>query len=134
MKKLLSYVFGAVLAGALVLPALAAQPAAPEGPLKMALTGKPVMFDHAVHSARTCADCHHAVNGEENYQKCSTAGCHDIIDQKDRTVNSYYRVMHDRKITQFSSCLSCHFEVVTDLPDRKKDLTSCVGSLCHPKS
>jgi len=117
-----------------VSPALADQPAVPVGPLNMNLTKKPVIFDHADHQQQKCGDCHHKVDGKENYQKCATAGCHDVLGNKDKSVHSYYRIAHDRKVTEIQSCLSCHVEVAKAKPDMKKALTSCVGSSCHPKN
>ncbi len=120
---------------ALAVPALAAPPAVPTGPLEMNLTKKPVIFDHAQHSKLECGACHHQVAGKENYQKCATAGCHDVLNPKDKTSRCYYRIAHNRKVADpYHTCLSCHAEVVKQLPDKKKAMTSCVGSSCHPKS
>lgn len=124
----------AMLAISLVVPAFAEQPAMPAEPLKMALTKKPVMFDHTQHKDLQCGACHHQVNGKETYQKCATAGCHDLLGQKEKSVNSYFRIAHERKVTNIQSCMSCHLEVAAAKPDKKKELTSCVGSSCHPKS
>ena len=135
MKKLLLFGCGTLLAAVLTAPALAAQPAVPSGPLTMSLTKKPVIFDHAQHSKLACGACHHQVAGKENYQKCSTAGCHDVLGAKDKSEHSYYRIAHDRKIAApYHSCMSCHTEVVKQMPDKKKAMTSCIGSSCHPKS
>lgn len=135
MKKLLLFGCGTLLAAALSAPALATPPAVPSEPLTMNLTKKPVVFDHAQHSNVECASCHHQVDGKENYQKCSTSGCHDVLGAKDKSVHSYYRIAHDRKIAaSYNSCLSCHSEVIKHLPDKKKAMTSCVGSSCHPKN
>lgn len=134
MRNLFALGACALLAVTLVIPAFGEQPAVPTEPLKMALTKKTVMFDHSEHKDVPCGACHHQVAGKENYQKCSTAGCHDVLGQKDKSVNSYYRIAHDRKLKDIKSCLSCHFEVAEAKPDKKKELTSCVGSACHPKS
>ena len=135
MKKLLLFGGGALLAVALSAPALAAPPAVPAEPLTMNLTKKPVVFDHAQHSKLECGACHHQVDGKENYQKCATAGCHDVMGAKDKSVHSYYRIAHDRKIAApYNSCLSCHSEVIKQVSDKKKAMTACVGSSCHPKS
>ncbi len=128
------WIVGAALVAsfALACTAIAAAPPAPKEPLTMNLTPKNVTFSHEAHKARECGECHHQVNGEENYQKCGTAGCHDVLGAQAKGVNSYYRAFHDRN-AKFNSCIRCHSEVVKTLPERKKDLTSCVGSLCHPK-
>lgn len=58
MKKLLTFGAGALLVTALALPAFAEQPPVPDGPIKMELTKKPVMFDHGIHTAQQCVTCH----------------------------------------------------------------------------
>ena len=120
MKKLLMFGAGALLATALVLPAFADQPAVPSEPIKMALTKKPVVFDHAVHKDRQCAECHHQVDGKDNFQKCSTAGCHDVLGQKDKTVHSYYRIAHDRKVESSSRASSAILKWLRPSPTRRR--------------
>ena len=134
MKKFFTPGAAALLVIVLALPACAEQPAVPDGPIKMELTRKPVEFDHSFHKDRQCGECHHQVDGADNFQKCASAGCHDVLGQKDKTVQSYYRIAHDRKVEKSYSCLKCHFEVVQAQPDKKKALTSCAGSSCHPKN
>lgn len=155
MKKLLMFGAGAMLATALVLPAFAdaEQPPVLTRPVKMAMTSKPVMFPHDIHTAQSCEACHtnmpkhfpplvvdtkqdcvvchHLVDGKSNFQKCSTAGCHDALDPKDKTVKSYFRIFHDRSYE--NSCMSCHENVIKTRPEKRQELTSCVGSACHPK-
>ncbi len=131
MKKVVLLSMCALLVIALALPAVAARPAVPEGPIKMALTAKaPVILNHATHTTVDCAVCHHAVDGVENYQKCSDAGCHDAIGNKEKGINSYYRIAHDRKLE--ASCIGCHVSVAKAKPEMRKTLTSCKGSACHP--
>lgn len=130
MKKILMLSLSALVAVALAMPAVAARPAVPEGPLKMALTKQAVTFNHADHTSVDCGVCHHEVNGAENYAKCSTAGCHDALGAKEKGVNSYYRIAHDRKLA--NSCLGCHAKVAQTAKDKKKALTGCKASSCHP--
>ena len=121
----------AFIAVTLALPAIAARPAVPEGVNKMALTPKqPVMFDHADHATVDCAVCHHEVDGVENFEKCSTSGCHDALGSKAKGVDSYYRIAHDRKLE--NSCLGCHVKEAKANPKLRKALTGCKGSSCHP--
>ncbi|MCH5276853.1 MAG: cytochrome c3 family protein [Desulfovibrionaceae bacterium] len=134
MEKLLISGAGALLIAALAVPAWAGQPAVPSGPITMELTKKPVVFDHSFHKERQCVECHHEVDGAANFQKCASAGCHDALGQKDKTVHSYFRIAHDRKVEKSYSCLKCHGEVVQAKPDAKKALTACAGSSCHPKN
>jgi len=123
----------ALLILALVLPALAAQPDVPPDGIKMEKTKQPVVFNHSTHKTdMQCGDCHHVVDGKENYGKCADAGCHDSMDRKDKSVRGYYRVMHAKADTKFPTCASCHAEAAAKFPDKKKDLTACKQSKCHP--
>ena len=110
--------------------ALAGQPPVPEGVLRMELTKNPVTFDHAYHKNAQCIDCHHAVEGTANYQKCATAGCHDIVGNKDKTIHSYYRIAHDKK-AKFATCVGCHAKAAGSDKELKKQLTGCKKSKCH---
>lgn len=133
MKKLLTFGAMALLVTAFALPVMAEQPATPAEPIKMALTDKPVIFEHSIHKDLKCGECHHQVDGKDNYQKCSDAGCHDKIDKKDKSVNSYYQAIHKAKPKNHASCISCHNTVVKADPSKKKAMTSCIGSSCHAK-
>ena len=117
------------LAVAFALPVVAA-PKAPADGLKMEATEQPVVFNHSTHKSVKCGDCHHPVNGKEDYRKCGTAGCHDSMDKKDKSAKGYYHVMHDKN-TKFKSCVGCHVEVAGADAAKKKDLTGCKKSKCH---
>ena len=121
----------------------------------MELTKKPVMFDHGIHTAQQCVTCHptmpqhfpplevnaeqrcvvchHLVDGEEPASYlCSD--CH-AYDPKDKSSSSYFGIMHARKVQDgTTTCLQCHYEVIKTRPEKKQELTACVGSACHPKS
>ena len=130
MKKI--FILGLVLlVSAFALTAIAA-PKAPEDGMKMELTKKPVVCDHPTHSKIECAACHHPVNGEETYQPCATAGCHDVLGTKDKSVNSYYQAMHKAKGSKYGTCVSCHQETAGDDKELKKALAGCAKSKCHP--
>lgn len=124
----------AALVLALTIPALAAKPDVPADGLKMEKTKTPVVFNHSTHKSAQCGECHHPVDGKENYSKCATAGCHDVFDRKDKSVKSYYNVMHSKSKLKFDTCMSCHQLAVEKAPDKKKDLTACKGSKCHPQT
>ena len=124
-------VFLACLALLLGAAPLAAAPAMPDSPLEVKGAKKTVMFPHAAHEKIACADCHHPLDGKESYAKCASAGCHDDLEGKSG-VRSLYRVMHARKDTSHTTCLACHAAVAAEKPDRKKDLTGCSKSKCHP--
>jgi len=138
MKKLLMFGLSLALVSGLAISASAEGSSAPTEDIKMALTNEPVMFSHEEHLEEgiKCISCHHPVDGieSEERRKCSTAGCHDILGSKDKTVNSYYLAIHDRKsVYEYdTSCMKCHLTVVKADPDKRKELTSCKGSSCHP--
>lgn len=129
MNKFIMYGVGVLLAIGLALPAIAARPEVPAGPLKMALTKKPVMFDHSKHVSIDCGVCHHQVDGKETFARCASSGCHDVIGNKAKDWNSYYRLAHDRKLD--NSCLGCHVKIAKKDKSKRKALTSCKGSSCH---
>lgn len=131
MRKLFMCDVCLVFAVAMAGPAIAARPAAPLEPVKMELTKMPVTFNHSTHASVDCGICHHPVEGVETYAACGSSGCHDVLDKKDKSWKSYYRLAHDRKVS--NSCLGCHVEVVKTDKAKRKELTSCKGSSCHPK-
>jgi hypothetical protein len=161
MKKLL--LLGAIsmfvaIAG---IPALADMPSLPplppDGPIKLELTERPVFYDHSVHTSQrcetchtvvsrhfppmatavpqTCEVCHHQVDGAPPPTVyCSE--CHTELLRTNKTVNSYFRIIHGRSFTVEGrvSCLSCHMEVIKTRPEKRQELTACSGSSCHPKT
>ncbi len=132
MRKLL--ILGIIcMMAALVLPALAAQPEAPADGIKMNKTGKKeVTFNHSTHKTVKCGDCHHPVDGKEDYRPCATAGCHDKLDKADKSVNSYYQIIHKTKDTKHQTCVACHTATAGDDKEKKKELAGCAKSKCHP--
>ncbi len=133
MKKLLLLT---ALLLAFAIPAIANQPATPADGLMMDETKMPVTFNHSTHATVACVDCHHPVNGAPSYEPCATAGCHDVMGNKAKGVDSYYQAMHKRTGTQYGTCISCHNDVVKAAPKaeqaaKRKLLTSCKGSGCH---
>ena len=127
MKKVLVF-YVLVCVSALVSLAFAGQPDMPKDEIVMKYGAKPVTFSHSVHKGYSCVECHH-VAGEKAFLPCSTEGCHDSKDRKVK--GSYYQVMHARKGTAFSTCVSCHNSLSVDA-QRKKELVACTGA-CHPK-
>lgn len=121
----------ALLVLAFAIPALASQPAVPADGLKMEKGKQPVVFNHSTHKEITCGQCHHPVEGKENFQKCGTAGCHDSMDRKDKSVKGYYNAMHGKDL-KYPTCLTCHREMAEKQPEKKKELTACKQSKCHP--
>ena len=120
-----------LLVSAFALTAVAA-PSVPADGLKMDKTKKPVVFNHSTHAKIDCVDCHHPVNGKESFASCSSAGCHDNLDSKDKSINSYYQAMHKAKGTQYDTCVSCHITTAGADKELKKTLAGCAKSACHP--
>ena len=131
MKKSI-IILALIAVAAFAVTAFAEQPQVPADGLKMEKTKNNVIFNHTSHKDIKCIECHHPVDGKENFQKCSDAGCHDILDQKDKSVNSYYQAMHKAKDNKHQSCISCHKEKAGDDKDKKKEMLACKGSKCHP--
>ncbi len=107
-----------------------AAPAVPAGPITLDKTKKPVVFFFFLHKSVKCESCHHPVGGKEEFRPCATAGCHDILRMKDKSVNSYHRIRH-AKDSKLPSCISCHTEVVAKAPEKKQALLGCKESKCH---
>ncbi len=130
MRKSLFIALVAALALAFALPLVAAE--APADGYKMEATKMPVIFNHSTHASAQCADCHHPVDGKENFGKCSTEGCHSTAEADKNVAGSYYKVIHDRKAGTVATCISCHNDVAGADKDKKKALTGCKQSSCHP--
>ncbi|MDK2955503.1 MAG: hypothetical protein PWQ57_999 [Desulfovibrionales bacterium] len=113
-----------------------AQQQAPEQPLNLAyFPKKAVEFTHTPHlkeAGLQCEECHHKkVDGK--IVKCSTSGCHDVFDRKDRSEASFYNMVHGRGSKDMQSCLGCHKEAAKGkFKSMGRELTSCKGSVCHP--
>ncbi|NJB68209.1 hypothetical protein GGQ74_001882 [Desulfobaculum xiamenense] len=133
MKKILSLcVVCFAVACFCALPVLNAADAPADG-LKMAKTAKAVVFNHGTHKDAKCQDCHHKWDGASAIKKCSDAGCHDNFDKKAKDASSYYQAMHAKKVKAADSCISCHLKAAGSDKDKKKQLTGCKKSACHPE-
>lgn len=132
MKRVMVLALAAVLCVAFSMVAYAVD--APTGPVKMDATKKPVMFNHDTHKDSKCGECHHPVDGKENYQKCSTAGCHSAAKADKKKAGSYYKIVHNKKAGKsgIATCISCHKKVAGKDKAQKKALTGCKKSKCHP--
>ena len=123
----------ALLCLALSMPALAAPPPVPQDGIKLNRTKQPpVTYNHSSHKDIQCVDCHHPVDGKEVFSKFGGAGCHDSMDRKDKSAKGYYRMIHAKSGTQRATCASCHIQIAEKFPDKKKELTACKQSKCHP--
>lgn len=132
MKKLL--ILGIIcMSAVLVVPAFAEQPKAPADGITMKRSGKKeVVFNHSTHKEVGCAECHHPVEGKEDYRPCATEGCHDITGTAEKSIRSYNQAMHKKKDIKFQTCVSCHEKTAGDDKARKKELAGCAKSKCHP--
>lgn len=131
MKKLFTCLVAAAIVCAFALPNLYAVDAPADG-IKMEKTSNPVVFNHSTHQAEDCEFCHHKSGGDlANIKACSSEGCHDAFDKKDKTEKNYYKAMHGKHKT-IPTCVSCHREKAGKDKELKKKLTSCKGSVCHP--
>lgn len=110
----------------------AEQPTPPQNPLPLQYLKKTVDFPHLPHTGLTCVSCHHTWDGESVMPKCTNSGCHDVMDPKDKSVQSFYKVIHGRGSKDVASCLSCHKVEAKKQPDKRKYLTGCTQSACHP--
>lgn len=110
-------------------------PVAPSKPIRMDKGTKPVTFDHNDHASFECTTCHHPVKrdgGKIEYKKCSSSGCHDVLG-RNKDPMSYYQVMHNKTPSEgHSTCLACHTQTAAKEPEKRKALTACLGSSCHP--
>ncbi len=132
MRTLITCFVCALVLGVFAIPALYAADVPPDG-LKMENTKNPVTFNHSTHKAEECVVCHHMSGGDASkIKKCSSEGCHDNFDKKDKSVHNYYKAMHGKGDKGTHSCLSCHKEKAGNDKDKKKELAGCKKSVCHP--
>ena len=132
MKRVFIILTGTAMIMAFSMAALNAADVPADG-TELAYLEKIVVFNHSTHAAQACEDCHHMWDGSSDVQGCTTAGCHDIMDRKDKTVQSFYKVIHGKGSDEVASCLSCHKEVAGKDKDLKTKLTKCKNSACHPE-
>lgn len=93
-----------------------------------------VNFNHLSHSNYECVECHHQWDPGcgEPPKPCSYSGCHDVMDKKEKSKSSYYKIIHDMRPKEISTCVSCHRETAGGDKEMKKKLAGCRGSVCHP--
>lgn len=134
MKKIFPWL--AVAALMLLAAPLHAAMSAPSAPLKLAyFPNKVVMYPHSAHAEFKCVKCHHEPDANGNPQKCTTSGCHDVFDKKVKSPESFYQLAHARTKADPMSCLGCHKEQAKAQKwdkEKKKALTGCSKSKCHP--
>ncbi len=110
------------------------QQSAPAEDIKLAyFPEKVVIYKHSAHAEVDCKTCHHTWDGAATMQKCSDSGCHDSFDRQDKSERSLYNAIHGKGTATNSSCVQCHRIEAGKNPDKKKELTGCIDSYCHPK-
>lgn len=128
----------AIFAILLAMPAFTAEVAAPD---MITLdnyrsdTGNLVVeFNHSTHAEYDCTECHHNWDPGcgELPKPCSYSGCHDVMDKRDKSESSYFKIIHDMRPKTTSTCVSCHRESAGDSTEKRKELAGCRGSVCHP--
>jgi cytochrome c553 len=136
MKKLVCLLSGLVLL-ALALPALSAD-AGPDGLVLDNFQAEQnklsVTFNHSTHTDFECTACHHTWDPGcgEDPKPCSFSGCHDVMDKRDKSVSSYYLIIHNMRPKEISTCVSCHREQAQGDKEKMRELAGCRGSVCHP--
>lgn len=127
----------ALAVAGLCIPVMAATPtpeqkAKIEQPMTLNHTGnekKQVTFPHKAHAKVECTYCHHKAVEGNDLAGCSTKGCHDNFDKKDKSEHSYYQMAHNKASEK--SCMGCHQKAAQDNPQLKEKLKGC--NPCHPK-
>jgi hypothetical protein len=119
----------------LSLAAESVRPEAPPKPSELNWTRRPVPFDHSSHlrvlGGEACASCHHPGAERNYYRSCADAGCHDQLNARDLTPQSYYQATHKAAPDNFNSCVSCHTLSAAGEPEELKRLAGCRNSVCH---
>jgi hypothetical protein len=110
-------------------------PESPREPSELNWTRRPVPFDHTAHlsnlGAESCTSCHHAEADRTYYRSCADSGCHDNLNPRDVSPQSYYLAMHKQNPEKFASCVSCHTQEAEGDLERLKLLAGCRNSVCH---
>jgi hypothetical protein len=119
----------------LALAAEGGRPGAPHESSELNWTRRTVPFDHSSHlqvlGEEACASCHHPYTDQNYYRSCADAGCHDQLNARDLSPQSYYQAIHKKTPENFSSCLSCHTLTAGEEPEELKRLAGCRNSVCH---
>ncbi len=105
-----------------------------------------VDFQHGLHLALACNNCHHTWEGPEPIQGCMTSGCHDLdtlprkegskVIDKDQAFGYYKNAYHGQ-------CIGCHKTMKKEIQQMAKSLAGVEGKIpvtgptgcirCHPK-
>ena len=95
-------------------PALSmAAPQVPADGLDFAGSKKTVKFNHSTHAKEACETCHDDLTGKQ-------------------PPKSLFAVVHSKKELAHQTCMTCHVKAAGDDAAKKKELTGCKGSKCHP--
>jgi hypothetical protein len=106
---------------------------APEGMKVKDKDGKPgklqkaVPFAHSKHTTVECAKCHHTLEADGGaVKKCTTSGCHDSLEFRDKANAKDIKLVENTFHTQ---CIDCH----KDLKKEQKPTGPTACGKCHTK-
>lgn len=87
---------------------------------------KAVSFPHSKHAAVECKECHHTMDKDGAIKKCTTSGCHDSLEAKDKDNAKDVKLVENAFHNQ---CLECHKKLKKE---NKPTGPSACGK-CHTK-
>jgi hypothetical protein len=138
-KLLISLICAAFLCMGAVMVSAADAPgddyviSAPEGMKVKDKGGKPgalqkaVPFAHSKHATVECVQCHHTLEADGGaVKKCTTAGCHDSLEFRDKANAKDVKLVENAFHTQ---CIDCH----KALKKEQKPTGPTACGKCHTK-
>jgi hypothetical protein len=88
---------------------------------------KSVPFPHSKHAAVECKECHHTLEADGGAVKlCTTAGCHDSLEFRDKDNAKEVKLVENAFHTQ---CIDCHKALKKE--NKPTGPTAC--GKCHTK-
>lgn len=105
---------------------------APEGMKVKEKDGKPgklqkaVPFAHSKHASVECKQCHHTMEADGAIKKCTTSGCHDSLEFKDKANAKDIKLV---EVAYHAQCIECH----KALKKENKPTGPSACGKCHTK-
>lgn len=88
---------------------------------------KAVPFPHSKHATVECVQCHHTLEADGGaVKKCTTSGCHDSLEFRDKANAKDVKLVENAFHTQ---CIDCHKALKKD----KKPTGPTACGKCHTK-
>jgi hypothetical protein len=98
---------------------------APEGmKTKKGKLQKSVAFPHSKHASVECKECHHTMEADGAVKQCTSAGCHDSLEFRDKDNAKEVKLVENAFHTQ---CMDCH----KALKKEKKPTGPTACGKCH---